>query len=184
MMVFYTRYGFMRWSAYFALSFWRLRLKFNRFGAYLVGNDKGYVPIDKNKTYQQSKKEITMKTNRNVLFAILSIVLVIALVGCSSTTNTPDVEGAEFEEELLTFEELVLRSNVAVVGEYVETIKHDNYIEQKFKVKECLYGERQRNKPLLFLNIQFSLTNSSRYSIHNALDSTVSIFSANTVSRL
>lgn len=56
MMVFNTLYGFTRWSAYFALSFWRLRLKFNRFGAYLVRNVKGYVPIDKNKAYQQSKK--------------------------------------------------------------------------------------------------------------------------------
>lgn len=94
-----------------------------------------------------------MKTMRNILFAILSIVLVIALVGCSSTTNAPEVEGAEFEEELLTFEELVLRSNVAVVGEYVETIKHDNYIEQKFKVKECLYGDVPEDEIYLYSNI-------------------------------
>ncbi len=33
MIVFNTRYGFMRWAAYFALCFWRLRLKFNRYGA-------------------------------------------------------------------------------------------------------------------------------------------------------
>ena len=94
-----------------------------------------------------------MKTKSNVLFAILSIVLVIALVGCSSTANAPEIEGAEFEEELLTFEELVLRSDVAVVGEYVETIKHDNYIEQKFKVKECLYGEVSDNEIYLYSNI-------------------------------
>lgn len=94
-----------------------------------------------------------MKMKRNVLFAMLSIVLVIALVGCSSTTNAPEAEGAEFEEELLTFEELVLRSNVAVVGEYVETIKYDNYIEQRFKVKECLYGDVPDDEIYLYANI-------------------------------
>lgn len=94
-----------------------------------------------------------MKMKRNVLFAILSLVLIIALVGCASTANTPDAEGAEFEEELLTFEELVLRSNVAIVGEYVETIKHDNYIEQKFKVKECLYGDVSDDEIYLYSNI-------------------------------
>ena len=33
MIVFNTRYGFMRWSTYFALCFWRLRLKISRSGA-------------------------------------------------------------------------------------------------------------------------------------------------------
>ena len=33
MMVFNTPYGFKRWSAYFSLCFWRLRLKFNSLGA-------------------------------------------------------------------------------------------------------------------------------------------------------
>ncbi len=33
MIVFNTRYGFMRWAAYFALCFWRLRLKFNSYCA-------------------------------------------------------------------------------------------------------------------------------------------------------
>lgn len=53
MIVFNTRYGFTRWSAFFALCFWRYRLKLSRIGAYLVGNDKGYVPIYKNKIYRQ-----------------------------------------------------------------------------------------------------------------------------------
>lgn len=33
MMVFNTPYGFTRWSAYFSLCFWRLRLKISRIGA-------------------------------------------------------------------------------------------------------------------------------------------------------
>ena len=33
MMVFNTLYGFTRWSAYFSLCMWRLRLKVSRIGA-------------------------------------------------------------------------------------------------------------------------------------------------------
>lgn len=33
MMVFNTPYGILRWSAYFAFCFWRLRLKISRIGA-------------------------------------------------------------------------------------------------------------------------------------------------------
>ena len=33
MMVFNTPYGFTRWSAYFSLCFWRMRLKVSRIGA-------------------------------------------------------------------------------------------------------------------------------------------------------
>ena len=33
MMVFNTPYGILRWSAYFSLCYWRLRLKISRIGA-------------------------------------------------------------------------------------------------------------------------------------------------------
>ena len=36
MIAFNTQYGVMRWSSYFALCFWRLRLKINRFCAYPI----------------------------------------------------------------------------------------------------------------------------------------------------
>lgn len=58
MIVLNTQHGIMRWSAYFALNFWRLRLKFNRFGAYLIGNDNGYVPIYKKKSIENQKSEV------------------------------------------------------------------------------------------------------------------------------
>ncbi len=45
------------------------------------------------------------------------------------------------EFEKFSFEELVLDSNAAVLGEYVEMIDHDYYVEYKFLVKDCLYGD-------------------------------------------
>ena len=58
MVVLNTPYGILRWSAYFSLSLWRLRLKLNRFGAYLIGYDKGYVPIYKKKPIGNQKSEV------------------------------------------------------------------------------------------------------------------------------
>lgn len=94
-----------------------------------------------------------MKKVRPISFTVLSIALSLVLTACSSTANLPKVEGAEFEEELLTFEELILRSDVAIVGEYVETIEHERYIEKKFKVKECLYGDVADSEIYLYSEI-------------------------------
>ncbi len=47
-MVFNTRYGFLRWSAYFALRFWRLRLKTISSGAWPI-NYKGYALVSQTK---------------------------------------------------------------------------------------------------------------------------------------
>lgn len=99
-----------------------------------------------------------MKKVRPISFIVLSIALSLVLAACSSTTNLSQiegakVEGAEFEEELLTFEELILRSDVAIVGEYVGMIEHESYIEKKFKVKECLYGDVTDSEIYLYSNI-------------------------------
>lgn len=99
-----------------------------------------------------------MKKVRPISFIVLSIALSLALVACSSTANHSQVEGVkvegiEFEEELLTFEELILRSDVAIVGEYVEMIEHESYTEKKFKVKECLYGDVTDSEIYLYSNI-------------------------------
>lgn len=49
---------------------------------------------------------------------------------------------ASFEEDDdIGFDDLVLLSNVAVVGKYEEVIINETYVEYKFKVKEVLYGE-------------------------------------------
>lgn len=94
-----------------------------------------------------------MKIVRQILFIVLSIALLLVLAACSSTASPSQVEGVEFEEELLTFEELILKSDVAIVGEYVEMIEHESYIEKKFKVKECLYGDVTDSEIYLYSNI-------------------------------
>ena len=70
----------------------------------------------------------------------------------TASDNTNYIQN-EFSMEYLSFEELVKRSNIAVVAEYVETIRHDNYVEQKFLVKECLYGNVDEKEIYLYSNI-------------------------------
>lgn len=45
------------------------------------------------------------------------------------------------EFEKYSFKDLILSSNVALLGEYTEMIDHDSYVEYKFLVKDCLYGD-------------------------------------------
>ncbi|MCC8196730.1 MAG: hypothetical protein LIO49_08055 [Ruminococcus sp.] len=54
--------------------------------------------------------------------------------------------------EYYTFDDVILNSNVAIVGEYVETISHDNYTEQKFIVKDVLYGNVPDEEIYLYAN--------------------------------
>ena len=87
-------------------------------------------------------------------FIVLVVLLFIfSLSACSSKArdNTNYIQN-EFSMEFLSFEELVKRSSVAVVAEYVETIRHDNYVEQKFLVKECLYGNVDEKEIYLYSN--------------------------------
>lgn len=60
---------------------------------------------------------------------------------------------AQLEGQNLAFDEMILMSNVAIVGEYIETIGHEYYTEQKFKVKECLYGGVTDSEIYLYYNI-------------------------------
>lgn len=91
---------------------------------------------------------------------IYMMVLAFALIitGCSnevseSNPNTILYEGIETYETFFSFQDVVCNSDVAVVGEYIETIKHDNYIEQKFSVKDVLYGNVSDNEIYLYSNI-------------------------------
>ncbi len=90
-----------------------------------------------------------MKKMRQASFISFLAVITLVFTACSSKKLSQAVE----TEELLTFEELIQKSDVAVVGEYVETIKNDNYIEQKFNVKECLYGDVTDNEIYLYSSI-------------------------------
>lgn len=74
---------------------------------------------------------------------IFALVFMTLLAACSSDNPDSSEQGTvtEFQEEFLTFEELVQRSDVAVIGEYLDTTEYENHVEHRFKVKECLYGD-------------------------------------------
>lgn len=129
-----------------------------------------YDILYKNKEIQVTnlvyEEAIRMKTVRLKLFSALLTLLSFTLTACSSVASSPaidttglsaaslpDVEIIVFEQQALTFDELILRSDAAVVGEYIETIRHNNYIEQKFKVKECLYGDVTDSEIYLYSNV-------------------------------
>lgn len=107
-----------------------------------------------------------MKTAHLKLFSILLALLPFAFTACSSAADPPavntadlsgsglpDMEIIEYEQQMLTFDELILMSNAAIVGEYIETIRHDYYTEQKFRVKECLYGNVTDSEIYLYSNV-------------------------------
>ncbi len=104
-----------------------------------------------------------MKKLNTLFLFVLSILFTIILSACVSTPNTSTTQNIEFKEDLLTFEELVQSSHTAVVAEYIETIEYENYIEQKFKVIECLYGDITDNEIYLYSNIGISHVNKINY---------------------
>lgn len=90
-----------------------------------------------------------MKKIRFLTLLALSLLISLVFAACSSTADISKIEEVESEgvfvsaciqREYVTFDELISISDAAIVGEYIETIVHEYYIEQKFKVKECLYG--------------------------------------------
>lgn len=90
-----------------------------------------------------------MKKMRFLTLLALSLLIPLVFAACSSTADISKIEEVESEgvflsaciqREYVTFDELISISDAAIVGEYIETIVHEYYIEQKFKVKECLYG--------------------------------------------
>ena len=73
--------------------------------------------------------------------------------GENDVTPTPQLDvHIEIEKQHLTFEEVILLSNVCIVGECQEIIWHENYGEVKFRVKECLYGNVADKEIYLFSN--------------------------------
>lgn len=84
----------------------------------------------------------------------ISVIIVLILSLLTSCSKNKDVMiTTEFSEQLLTLEESILRSNSAIIGEYIDTIQHDNYIEHIFKVKEWLYGQTEEDEIYLYSNI-------------------------------
>lgn len=60
MIVFNTPYGILRWSAYFALRFWRLRLKVSRVSAQSIQDSQDYAHILFGSIFTINEKEITI----------------------------------------------------------------------------------------------------------------------------
>ena len=58
-----------------------------------------------------------------------------------------------FEEMPVSFEELIIRSDSAIIGEYVDMTKHDLYTEYRFKVIDCLYGDVTDSEIYIFSNV-------------------------------
>lgn len=78
----------------------------------------------------------------------LSLLLLGTLAVCSGcaqpvTSNSESSSQTVYTEkdvEYLTFDEAILRSDTAIIGQYVETIDQESYSEYKFQVEEVLYG--------------------------------------------
>lgn len=95
---------------------------------------------------------------RKTLILLLVLICIFNLSGCSNKSKeynslTAGAEGIQVYEAFLTFEDIVQSSNVAIVGRYIETIEYENYIEQKFEVSECLYGDVTDPVIYLYSNI-------------------------------
>lgn len=72
------------------------------------------------------------------------------------------------QENKVSFEDIVKNSNVAIVGEYIETIDYEQYSEARFKVKECLYGDVDEEEIYLFINHAVSYVSEIDYTYeHN-----------------
>ncbi len=120
-----------------------------------------------------------MKKMRSLSFTVLSMVFLLVFGACSSTVDMSKNEGADSEgvflaaciqREYVTFDELISISDVAIVGEYIETIGHEYYTEQKFKVRECLYGDVTDSEIYLCSNIGTANVEEIGYSYESGAD--------------
>lgn len=93
------------------------------------------------------------------------------ITGSETEAYDADVEYEyEFEEELVTFDELIRRSNAAILGEYVEKLEYKDYSEFVFKVKECIYGEVTESEIYLFSNTGYGYVGDIDYTYKMGTD--------------
>lgn len=94
---------------------------------------------------------------RKYMYFIFIAMLIVSMTSCSERPKVQEDDSGynaiEVYEDYYTFEDVVKNSDVAIVGEYIETLNHENYIEQKFKVKEVLYGNVSDDEIYLYSNI-------------------------------
>lgn len=87
-------------------------------------------------------------------YAILLCAIAALLSGCKQNNMQVDNDlntGRYIAEATsYTLEETISKSNCAVIGEYVETLEFDTYVEHRFKVSKSLYGECKDEEIFLF----------------------------------
>lgn len=90
-----------------------------------------------------------MKRNYKVVLIVLSL----TLTACSPGSYHKQKESLEFEKEYLTFEDAVAQSDLAITGEFIEMVEHENYMEYAFKVIDCMYGDITDDIIYLYCNL-------------------------------
>lgn len=117
-------------------------------------------------------EEMTMKKLYQLPCLIFALVFMTLLAAWSSDNPDSSEQGTvtEFQEEFLSFEELVQRSDVAVIGEYLDTTEYENHVEHRFKVKECLYGDVPDEEIYLYSNIGTGYISETGYSYELGAD--------------
>ena len=99
---------------------------------------------------------------------IVALIVIIPLVGCAGSGKNTGESLTYSQENKVSFEDIVKNSNVAIVGEYIETIDYEQYSEARFKVKECLYGDVDEEEIYLFINHAVSYVSEIDYTYeHN-----------------
>lgn len=79
------------------------------------------------------------RIKRTVSFFIAAVLLLTCLCGCSPASAGLQ-PGMDFELEYIGFEEMVRRSDTAVVARYVKMTYNGNTAEYVFKAEDWLYG--------------------------------------------
>lgn len=104
---------------------------------------------------KKKRKRIVITVSSCCCIVLLAFVVFFLWKNRILETNTPfhpDGIIIEGEKRELTLDEVILLSDVCIVGKCTEIIWHENYGEVKFRVKECLYGNVTEKDIYLFSN--------------------------------
>lgn|GEM_PF-5315243 len=87
-----------------------------------------------------------------IVFTMCIVAVVISACGNTVESQEDVIVDSEHLMSYLCFEDLVGLSDSAILGEYVETITYDNYVEHCFKVSNVYYGDVQDEQIYLYSN--------------------------------
>ncbi|MBQ6090597.1 MAG: hypothetical protein IJL07_04975 [Lachnospiraceae bacterium] len=86
-----------------------------------------------------------------ILYFVVTLAVMLSIVACAGQENNNNKPLLFSQENKVSFEDLIKNSNVAIIGEYIDTTDYEEYSEARFKVKECLYGDVRDEEIYLFL---------------------------------